>query len=146
MADLRRWIIALAVLVVFSGLASAQISGGGGTQLICSVNTSATPTLRSEGITEEVGDIVITCTGGTPLAPGASIPLVNITVSLTSQVTSRLVASGGVSEALLMLLSVVALSLVANAGCEPQGAQSAQSAQSAQGAQGAQGAQSAQSA
>jgi hypothetical protein len=103
MADLRRWIIALAVLVVFSGLASAQISGGGGTQLICSVNTSATPTLRSEGITEEVGDIVITCTGGTPLPSGASIPLVNITVSLTSQVTSRLVASGNVSEALLML-------------------------------------------
>jgi hypothetical protein len=103
MADLRRWIIALAVLVVFSGLASAQISGGGGTQLICSVNTSATPTLRSEGITEGVGDIVITCTGGTPLAPGAAIPLVNITVSLTSQVTSRLVAAGGISEALLML-------------------------------------------
>jgi hypothetical protein len=103
MADLRRWIIALAVLVVFSGLASAQVTGGGGTQLICSVNTAATPTLRSEGITEQVGDIVITCTGGTPLATGVSVPQVNITISLTSQVTSRLLASGGVSEALLML-------------------------------------------
>jgi hypothetical protein len=79
------------------------------------VNTSATPTLRSEGITEQIGDIVITCTGGA-LIPnlgaggGAANPAatqVNITVSLTSQVTSRLLGNAGVgvnaSEALLFV-------------------------------------------
>jgi hypothetical protein len=113
MADLRKWIIALAVVLMFTGLASAQSPGGGGTAFNCNVNTSNTPTLRSEGITEQVGDIVIICTGGTvpsnlgdnttgtttnPLASA-----VNITVSLTSQVTSRLLNSSAVSEALLLI-------------------------------------------
>jgi hypothetical protein len=106
MADLRRWITALAILALFTGLASAQVGGGGGTQLNCSVNTAATPTLRAEGITEQIGDIVITCTGGTVLATGTPVPQVNITVSLASQVTSRLlgnVSGLNASEALLML-------------------------------------------
>jgi hypothetical protein len=110
MADFRKWIIALALVLMFAGLASAQIPGTGGTSFLCTVNTSNTPTLRSEGITEQIGDIVITCSGGTvpanigfggtfnPLAPA-----VNITVSLTSQVTSRLLNSAAVSEALLMI-------------------------------------------
>jgi hypothetical protein len=110
MADFRRWITALAVVLLFTGLANAQLPGGGGTSFNCSVNTSSTPTLRSEGITELIGDIVITCTGGNvqpnigfgatsnPLAPA-----VNITVSLTSQVTSRLLNSSAVSEALLLV-------------------------------------------
>jgi hypothetical protein len=110
MADFRKWIIALAVVLLCAGLASAQTGGGGGTSFNCSVNTSNTPTLRSEGITEQVGDIVITCTGGTVpenIGTGAKTnPLaqaVNITVSLTSQVTSRLLNSSAVSEALLLI-------------------------------------------
>src|SRR5215467_7911536 len=114
MADFRKWIIALAVVLLCAGLASAQTGGGGGTSFSCSVNTSNTPTLRSEGITEQVGDIVITCTGGTVPpnngAGGTTNPLaqaVNITVSLTSQVTSRLLSTSGgtanVSEALLLI-------------------------------------------
>ncbi len=106
MADLRRWITALAILALFTGLASAQVGGGGGTQLNCAVNTAATPTLRAEGITEQIGDIVITCTGGNLVPTGSQVPQVNITVSLASQVTSRLlgnVAGLNASEALLML-------------------------------------------
>ena len=106
MADLRRWIIALAILALFTGLASAQSGGGGGSTLSCSVNTSNTPTLRSEGITEQIGDIVITCTGGT-IGDGIAGSQVNITVSLGSQVTSRLISNGSnastVSEALLLI-------------------------------------------
>ncbi|HLI84654.1 MAG TPA: hypothetical protein VKV17_12090 [Bryobacteraceae bacterium] len=77
------------------------------------MNTANTPTLRSEGVTEEVGDIVITCTGGQVLSNlgngGTSNPLApatNITVSLPYTVTSRLLGSGvtaGVSEALLLI-------------------------------------------
>ena len=102
MADFRRWIIALAVLALFAGLASAQTGGGGGGTLTCSANTSNTPTLRQEGITEQIGDIVITCTGGAPV-DGALAPQVNITVALTSQITTRLVNSAAVSEAILMI-------------------------------------------
>jgi len=104
MADLRRWITALAILALFTGLASAQTGGGGGSTLSCSVNTSNTPTLRSEGITEQIGDIVITCTGGT-IGDGVAGSQVNITVSLRSQVTSRLISStsSNASEALLLI-------------------------------------------
>lgn len=102
MADFRRWIIALAVLALFAGLASAQTGGTGGTTLSCNANTSNTPTLRQEGITEQIGDIVITCTGGN-VTDGAAAPQVNITVALTSQITSRLVSSDAVSHALLMI-------------------------------------------
>jgi large repetitive protein len=102
MADFRRWLTALAVPLVFVGIASAQVTGGGSTPLTCSVQTSNTPILRSEGITEEVGDIVITCTGGAILANGTAASLVNVTVSLTSQVTSRLLGTGA-SEALLLI-------------------------------------------
>jgi large repetitive protein len=103
MADFRKWIIALAVVLLCAGLASAQQGGGGSTTFTCSVNTASTPTLRSEGITEQIGDIVIICSGGATVTPGALAPSVNITVSLTSQVTSRLLNSASVSEALLLI-------------------------------------------
>jgi len=100
MADFRRWIIALAVLALFAGLASAQTGGTGGATLSCNANTSNTPTLRQEGITEQIGDIVVTCTGGS-VVDGAAAPQVNITVALTSQITTRLVGPATqVSQAL----------------------------------------------
>jgi hypothetical protein len=104
MADFRRWIIVLACLALFAGLASAQVGGGGGTALSCGVNTANTPALRSEGITELAGDIVITCTGGAP-SNGTTVPVANITIALTTQVTSRLITVGGTtaSEALLLI-------------------------------------------
>jgi hypothetical protein len=43
-------------------------------------------------LTEVAGDIVITGTGGTPTPPGTPVPLVNITVSLNTNLTSRLFA------------------------------------------------------
>jgi hypothetical protein len=107
MADFRRWLTALAGLALFAGMASAQVGTGGGTQApSCSANTSNTPTLRSEGITEQVGDIIIRCTGGN-LPDGTAGSLVNITIGFGTQVTTRLVAgtpgTNGVSEALLMI-------------------------------------------
>jgi len=104
MADFRRWIIALAVLALFAGLASAQTGGTGGPNFTCSANTSNIPTLRQEGITEQIGDIVITCVGGNA-TDGALAPQVNITVALAAntQITTRLVNSSNVSEALLLI-------------------------------------------
>jgi hypothetical protein len=108
MVDFRRWITALAVLALFAGLASAQVTGNGsqGGPLQCTVNVAVPPQLRAEGLTELIGDIVLTCTGGSALADGSVIPTANITVSLGTNVTSRILGNNGASnssEALLLI-------------------------------------------
>jgi hypothetical protein len=104
MADFRKWFIVLAMLSVFAGMAAAQTNFGAFT---CSSVAQVVPTLRSEGITELVGDIVLTCTGGNPITAGQPIPQANIIVSLTAPVTSRLQTGTGIlpgaSEALLLI-------------------------------------------
>jgi len=108
MADFRRWITALAVLALFAGLASAQVGGPGaiGGPLQCTATVAVPPALRAEGMTELIGDIVLNCAGGSPTAAGSSIPVANITVSLGTNVTSRILGNNGnnnSSEALLMI-------------------------------------------
>jgi hypothetical protein len=116
--NFRRWITALAVLALFAGFASAQVanSGAGSGALQCAASVAVPPTLRSEGLTELVGDIVLTCTGGpTPgsgtIGASTPIPTANFTVSFGTNVTSRLLtynvsgrptlATTNTSEALL---------------------------------------------
>jgi hypothetical protein len=65
-----------------------------------------TPTLRAEGYTELTGDIVLICSGGSPLANGSVIPTANITVFTNTTVTSRLLSNttgNNASEALLLV-------------------------------------------
>ncbi|HEV2446229.1 MAG TPA: hypothetical protein VGS58_09915, partial [Candidatus Sulfopaludibacter sp.] len=99
MADFRRILTALALVALFVGLASAQ--SGTTSAPVCTATSGVTPLVRPEGFTEQVGDIVITCTGGPQVAYGAALQQVNITVFMQQQVTSRLMA--GASEALLLL-------------------------------------------
>jgi len=91
-------------LAVFAGLAGAQVNVSGAQQglLACTATVAVPPQLRAEGMTELIGDIVLTCTGGSSLTVGSIIPTVNITVSLATNVTSRLLANGA-SEALLLV-------------------------------------------
>ena len=64
----------------------------------------AAPTVRSKGITELVGDLVLFCTGGFPTQKGAPIPATDIQVSLNTSVTSRILAAqAGLSEATLLI-------------------------------------------
>jgi hypothetical protein len=67
--------------------------------------------MRSEGITELVGDIVLNCTGGTQIPAvaaggaipaGTVVPTVNLRIFLNTSVTSRLISDPW-SEALLMI-------------------------------------------
>jgi hypothetical protein len=105
MVAFRRVITALAVLALFTGFALAQV-GPTGQPLSCTTQVAVTPQLRGEGFTEQTGDITINCTGGSTLAPGSPIPLINVTVSYNATVTSRLLASGTTnvpSEALLLI-------------------------------------------
>src|SRR6266542_586778 len=100
MADFRRCILAFAVVALLLGLvptASAQVVSG----VQCIANSGVPPTLRSEGLTENVGDIVLNCSGGTPTPAGSVIPQANITIFLNTQVTSRLYNSSNQSEAIL---------------------------------------------
>jgi hypothetical protein len=114
MADFRRLILALTVLALCAAGAYAQVgipSGGpNGTSFSCTaVNGAVTPSLRQEGLTEMVGDIVINCTGGTNTAVGSQIQQATITVFLNTQVTSRLIGSASgansanASEAVLFI-------------------------------------------
>ena len=86
---------------------STLIAGGG--LLACYANVAVAPLLRGEGYTEQTGDITLTCSQGTPPAPGSAIPAVNITITYNSNVTSRLLpttspqASDYTSEALLLI-------------------------------------------
>jgi hypothetical protein len=116
--NFRRWITALAVLALFSGLATAQVanSQAGSGPLTCSASVSVPPVLRAEGFTELVGDIVLTCTGGAVVAPGTNLNTntANVTVSFGTNVTSRLLTTsfstttnplmaGNTNEALLLI-------------------------------------------
>lgn len=117
MADFRRWFTALAAVLLLAGIASAQVGNAGSTPLQCTANSTTTPTIRLEGITELVGDIVITCTGGAIIpnlgnggaTANPTATQTNIIITLPQPVTSRLVpgpsgsGEGQVSEALLMI-------------------------------------------
>jgi hypothetical protein len=108
MADFRKWILALAVLSLFAGLAGAQ----GSNTIQCSNATGNVPLLRSEGFTELTGDILLACSG--PAQGTVATPLTtNITVFLNGTITSRLLPTsafgtgsigGGTPSEILLLL------------------------------------------
>jgi len=97
MADFRKSLFVLAALILILGTSAfAQPA------LQCTANAGVPPILRAEGLTEQIGDLVLNCTGGTPTATTASIPQANIQVFLNTSVTSRLI-SATQAEALLIL-------------------------------------------
>ncbi|HPQ13765.1 MAG TPA: hypothetical protein PLP04_00985, partial [Bryobacteraceae bacterium] len=60
MADFRKWFLVLAVLALVALPASAQAP------FTCTATPGSTPTIRDAGLTELVGDVVLTCSGGVP--------------------------------------------------------------------------------
>jgi hypothetical protein len=85
MADFRRWFLAFAALALVIG-SVVPASAQSGPQISCNVNSAVQPTLRHEGLTELVGDILLVCVNGTnstgPTPPGSVIPQANLSVSL----------------------------------------------------------------
>jgi len=91
MVDFRRCILAIAVLVLAIGFvapASAQVA-----TFQCVANAAVPPTIRAEGLTELIGDIVMNCNGGVPTATG-NIPTADVTVFLPNAITSRITQTG----------------------------------------------------
>src|SRR5277367_5161060 len=103
MADFRKYALAFAGVACFLGItgsASAQTLNG----ITCFANAATPQQDRAEGITELVGDLVLSCTGGTATPSGVGVPTVNITVALNTQVTSRLVGgTTNITESILMI-------------------------------------------
>lgn len=99
MSDFRKMFLLLALLVAVTGIVSAQVN-----PLTCVANAGVVPIARAEGVAEEVGQVIINCTGGTPTAAGIPITPVNVSVFLSQPVTSkRLSTSGTAVEAVLLI-------------------------------------------
>jgi hypothetical protein len=111
--NFRKMFVLVALVAVMASMASAQVTAGA---MTCTANAAVPPTLRAEGLTELVGDIVIDCVGGQPTptviqgtATPQAIPQANITVFLNTNITSRLISTGlngigaATSEALLII-------------------------------------------
>jgi len=92
MVDFRRMIPVLAVIALLLGLAvtaSAQTPN-----LSCVTNGAVPNQVRGEGLAEQMGDFLITCTGGVPTAAGLPVPSVNISITLGNiNITSRLMST-----------------------------------------------------
>jgi hypothetical protein len=95
MADFRKWLVAFALVATLLGLATtASASGvttGLTTPMTCVANAATNKDVRIEGVAELTGDIVLTCTGGTPTPINQYVPLANVHVTLPANIpiTSR---------------------------------------------------------
>ncbi len=101
MADFRKWFLALAVVALLAGFtvpASAQAP-----PFQCVANAGVPPIVRAEGYTELVGDLTLNCNGGVPTPAGLTVPPVNVTILLSTNITSKLLTSSGFNEALLII-------------------------------------------
>jgi len=104
MADFRRVATALVVAALLMGFASTAVAQQP-PPFACTATAAVVPLLRSEGLTELVGDIILNCTGGTPIAADAEIPVANFRVFMGANITSRLIGrnTSTDSEALLLI-------------------------------------------
>lgn len=86
MTAIRKLFLALAGVTVLTSGTTAfgqVVTQPSPTEIAC--NASAIATLvRVQGKTEQIGDIILTCTGGTPTATGVQVPTANISIQ-TSQ-------------------------------------------------------------
>ena len=89
MADFRRCLYALAVVALLAGLSVPA----GAQPLNCQSSVTTTPIVRAEGLAELVGDLLVTCQGGTPTAAGLPVPQYTITVFLNTNITSKVLGT-----------------------------------------------------
>ncbi len=73
-------------------------------EFLCFATAGLPGFVRAEGITEQMGDLILNCTGGTPTPAGKPIPEYTITLTLNTDITSRhLTEAPELSEALLTI-------------------------------------------
>jgi hypothetical protein len=101
MVTFRKSLLLLAIVAMMAAVGSAQI--GSPQPLSCVPQAGDAPLVRSEGMAELVGDVLLLCSGGTPTPLGQEIPKVNFRIFMNATVTSRLYSNGNWNEALLMI-------------------------------------------
>lgn len=99
MVDLRKSMLLLIVVAAMASVASAQLINPA---LQCTANAGVPPIVRAEGVADQVGDLVLNCTGGTPTPLNVQVPQVNVQIFLNVNVTSRLLSDPW-SEAVLLM-------------------------------------------
>ncbi|MBI3210456.1 MAG: hypothetical protein HYZ37_16350 [Candidatus Solibacter usitatus] len=97
MSAFKTFIVALAAFALISAGAFAQVVP----PITCST-TGQPLTMRSEGLAEQAGDVVMNCTGGGIPLPGTPLPQINISITLSVNITSRFMADP-ITEALLFI-------------------------------------------
>ncbi len=102
MADFRKCFYALAVVAL---LACLTVPASAQAPLTCNTNASVPTIVRAEAYADLVGDLVLSCTGGVPTGAGLVVPSMNVTVFLSTNITSKLVGTTalGFNEALLIV-------------------------------------------
>jgi hypothetical protein len=90
---------AIHFIVIFFALASGAVA-----QLTCVASASVPFDMRAEGATEQAGDVVVVCTGGSPTPAGSPVPQVNITVATNANITSRLINGSTINTEALLLI------------------------------------------
>ncbi len=93
MADFRKWLFAFAFVALLLGATMANAQVQPVAPFTCVANAGTPAIVRAEGITELVGDLLIQCTGGTPTTAGTQIPVSNISLTLNTNVTSKLLGT-----------------------------------------------------
>jgi uncharacterized protein (TIGR03437 family) len=88
-------------LAFFLGLATALAFGQNPSPFTCFADAS-TPVIRPEGLAELMGDIGLTCTGGTPTPAGQAVPKFNFSLTASFTVTNRTLNSNITDTALLL--------------------------------------------
>jgi len=106
MLDFRKLFLTVVALALFASVAMAQVVAFE-PPLSCTAQAAGTPSIRDNGVTEMVGDVLIICTGGRPRPLDEYLPQVNIqiftspVINITSRITGT--SGGNWSEALLFI-------------------------------------------
>jgi hypothetical protein len=104
MVDFRKWLLALVAVGLLLGIGSTAAFAQGTTVFTCQAASGVPNILRAEGVTELVGDLILTCSGGKPTSPGSAISPQNVQISINTNITSRIEDSTtNASEALLTI-------------------------------------------
>ncbi|MEO5924838.1 MAG: hypothetical protein ABIR70_13545 [Bryobacteraceae bacterium] len=108
MAEFRKLFYALGLAALLAGVSTTAKAQG----ISCSVGTGSVPTvIRAESFADLVGDFVLDCVGGTPTTVNNIVPAVNIAITLSTNITSKILdnssgvvsAGGNFTEALLII-------------------------------------------
>src|SRR5512139_1614601 len=112
MVSFRKAFLLLAALVTIATVASAQPA-------TCIAYTSNAPNVRWEGLAEEVGQVVIECSGGVSAANGTALNTVNVQIFLNTNVTSKRTIANDNSaiEAVLLIDEPTALEVNSSTIC-----------------------------